>query len=205
MRHLAATLILISSLTANAGGINMEDPRRALGREDDVRVDAQLVQDTLTPGVPVAVMYQIQNLTAAPVAVADKVSSASYDSETLTITLSVGSEVPPQTMPHVTVIAPGEKKIFRAAATPSMNAAAMRASIHGVPRYVQVRVSILRDLTPFRTLIDQQAKGPQPLPDALFDPWFESNDTIILNSLPVQFKPAGANKGWDAEDQRGTF
>src|SRR5258705_10808388 len=103
MRTLAATFLVISSITANAAGVNMDDPARALGREDDIRVDAQLVQDTLAPGVPVAVTYQIQNLTETAVAVADKVSSATYDSDTRTIMVTIGSEVPQQTMPHVVV------------------------------------------------------------------------------------------------------
>jgi hypothetical protein len=205
---LFATITLIHTAAAYADAINMDDPRRALGREDDVRVDAQLGQDTIVPGVPVAVVYQIQNLSDMPVAIADKVASASYDNDTRTITLSVGSEVPEQTMPHVVIIAPGEKRVFHAAATPSLTAAATRARFGGVPRYVQVKVSILRDLAPFRALIDKQAQGPQPLSDALFDQWFESNDTILLNTVPVQFKPNGGS-GVDAENRdassRGTF
>ncbi|HKR66598.1 MAG TPA: hypothetical protein VJZ00_22920, partial [Thermoanaerobaculia bacterium] len=145
--------------------------------------------------------------TANAIAIADKTASASYDNDSRTITITVGAEVPDVTMPHVVVIPPGEKKILRAAATASLTAAATRTSFGGAPRYVQVKVSFLRDLTPFRALIDKQAQGPQPLPDALFDPWFESNDTILLNAIPVQFKPNGGIKGWTAEDRdaRGTF
>jgi hypothetical protein len=193
-----AEIILIQS-AAHADGVDMNDPRRALGREDDVRIDAQLVQDTVAPGVPVGVIYQIQNFTATPIAVADKVSSASYDSETRTITVSFGSEVPDENLPHMVVIAPGEKKVFRAAATPTLGAAVSRARIGGAPRYVQVKVSILRDLTPFRPLIDKQTAGPQPLADALFDAWLESNDTILLNSVPVQFRAGREEGSFDAE------
>lgn len=202
--RILATLFLISSTTLNAGSINMDDPRRAVGREDDVRVDAQLAQDTVAPGRAVGITYQIRNLATAPVAIADKVASASYDSETRTITFIVGSEVPEQMMPHLAVIAPGETKILHASAVPALNAAAHGASPGGTPRYVQVKVSILRDLAPFRALIDQQAKGPQPLSDELFDQWFESNDTILLNALPVQFKSRVRDSEFSAEN-RGTF
>src|SRR6266508_2349337 len=77
-----------------AAHIDMNDPRRALGREDDIRVDAQLVQDTVSSGSPVGVTYRIENLTPEPVAVADKVCDVSYDVESRTITVAVGSEVP---------------------------------------------------------------------------------------------------------------
>ena len=190
--------ILLSQTAAHADGIDMNDPRRALGREDDVRVDARLLQESVVPGVPIGVIYQIQNFTETPVAVADKVSSASYDGETRTITITLGSEVPEQNLPHLVVIAPGEKKILHAAALPSLTAAASRASVGGAPRFVQLKVAILRDVTPFRALIDRQGPGPQPLADALFDTWLESNDTILLNSVPVQFS-ARAGNSFDVE------
>jgi hypothetical protein len=196
----SAPVLLLSltlSLAAQGASINMDDPRRALGREDDVRVDAQLTTDTVAPGTPVAVTFQIQNLTREQIAIADKVASASYDPETRTITITIGSEVPQENMPLVTVIKPNEKRVLRAAATPVFTAAATRARLGATPRYVQVKVSILRDLAPFRALIDMQAKGPQRLSDELFELWFESNDTILLNSVPVTFR-AGGNR-WDAE------
>jgi len=205
----SAPLLLLSltlSLSAAGASINMDDPRRALGREDDVRVDAQLVTDTVAAGTPVAVTFQIQNLTREQIAIADKVASASYDPETRTITITIGSEVPQENMPSVTVINPNEKRVLRASATPVFTAAATRARLGATPRYVQVRVSILRDLAPFRALIDMQAQGPQRLSDELFELWFESNDTILLNSVPVTFR-AGGNR-WDAEHadaSRGSY
>lgn len=195
---LALVVVILTSASAEGDSIDMDDPRRSLGREGDVRVDAQLVTDTVAPGVPVGVTLQIQNMTREQIAIAGKVASASYDPETRTITLVIGSEVPQENMPHLIVIAPNEKRILRASATPALNAAAMRASVAATPRYVQVKVSILRDLAPFQALIDRQAQGPQPLPDELFELWFESNDTILLNSVPVMFK-SGRNQ-WAAEN-----
>jgi hypothetical protein len=197
-KPLLLLLFITLATTAHAASIDMDDPRRALGREDDVRIDAQLVNDTLTPGGPIAVKFQIQNLTAQPIAIADKLATASYDTDTRTVTLSIGSETPQEMMPHVVIIAPQEKKILQASAVPSLNAAAMRTRLGGTPRYVQLKVSILRDLAPFRALIEKQAQGAQPLPDALFDQWFESNDTIALNSVPVDFRERTGNR-WDAD------
>ena len=75
-------------------------------------------------------------------------------------------------------------------ATPSLNAAAVHAGMASTPRLVQVKVTILRDLTPFAPLLTQQQNGRiARLPDELFDKWFESTGTIMLNTLPVQYSP----------------
>jgi hypothetical protein len=204
---LLAAIILIHAAAASAGSIDMDDPRRVVGKEDDVRVDAQLLQDTVAPGSPIGVTYQIQNLSAVPVAVADRVTTASYDIDSRTITVAIGAEVPQDgRMPHVITIAPGEKKLFRTGATPALAGATIRATL-AAPRFVQVKVSILRDLTPFTQLIAAQPAAPHAtgalLPDALFDQWFESNDTIFLNSVPVRYSPrTGNNGGFVGADHR---
>lgn len=203
---LIAALTLLHAAAATAGGnIDMDDPRRVVGREDDVRIDAQLIQDTVSPGTPIGVTYQIQNFTTTPVAVADKITDATYDSETMTITLAIGAEVPPDgKMPQLVSIAPGEKKVFRAGATPSINSAAIRAALERVPRFVQVKVSILRDLTPYDALIAAQPRGGQTLTDEQFDKWFESNDSIFLNAVPVRFSPRGSSSNFTAADKRSS-
>jgi hypothetical protein len=201
--QLAAAALAAIALTANAATIDMDDPLRSVGRENDVRVDAQLLTDTVSPGSPVAITWQIQNFSDMSIGVATRVVDASYDEDSRTITLTVGSEVPEDgKMPAVVLVAPGEKKVFRAAATPAITPAATRPG-GNAPRYVQVKVSILRDLAPFLTLIEQQtpAAKPQTLSDALFEQWFESTDTIFLNTLPVQWS-ARPSKIIDVE-QRG--
>jgi hypothetical protein len=198
---LIAAIVLLPS--AFADSIDMDDPRRTVGREDNIRVDAQLVQDTVSPGSPIGITYQIENASSAPVAVADKVSDASYDSDSRTITVSIGSEVPGDgKMPHVVTVAPGEKKIFRTGVTPSLGAAASRSSL-APPRYVQIKVSILRNLVPFAQLIARQTGTAQALPDDLYDRWFESNDTIFLNAVPVRFAARRNPGGFAGADQRG--
>lgn len=196
MKHYSFSFTLpfvFAAATLNADGIDMDDPRRALGREGDVRIDAQLVRDTVTPGVAIGITYQIHNLSDSSVAVAAKVADASYDEESRTITLAVGTEVPPDTMPQMTVIAPGEKKVLQAGATPSLRASAVRTAFASIPRYVQVKVAILRDLRPFAKLIEtQDGRTKHRLSDELFDQWFESNDTIFLNAVPVRYAPVNA-------------
>lgn len=204
LRTSVAILTLLGAAAVSAAGIDMNDPRRSLGREGDVRVDAQLVRDTVTPGAPVGITYQIQNLSASPVAIASKVVDASYDEDSRTITLAVGSEVPPDgNMPQMVVIRPGEKKILQAGATPQLRAASARSLFKAAPRYVQVKVAILRNLVPFAQLIEKQdGRTRQRLPDELFDQWFESNDTIYLNAVPVHFTPP---TDADADRRAGGF
>ena len=202
----AAAIATLLVTAAHAASIDMNDPRRSVGREDDVRIDAQLITDTVSAGSPVGVTWQIQNFTDAAVAVATRVVAASYDEDSRTITLAIGSEVPQDgNMPAMVLVAPGEKKVFRASATPAMNAATAR-TLGGVPRYVQVKVSILRDLEPFIALIRSQVPNakPQQLSDELFERWFESTDTIFLNSLPVQWS-AKAQKVIDVEQRSARF
>lgn len=189
---LITSIALLPAAAATAAGIDMNDPRRALGHEGDVRIDAQLVRDTVSPGAPIGVTYQIQNFSDSTVAIAAKMSDASYDEDTRTITLALGSEVPPDgNMPHMVVIQPGEKKLLQASATPKLQAAALRAAFAALPRYVQVKVAIMRDIQPFVALIEEQdGRTKRRLSDELFEKWFECNDTIFLNSVPVHFVPS---------------
>src|ERR1043166_6691556 len=109
---------ILLAAVANAAHVDMNDPRRALGREDNIRIDAELLRDSLSPSAALSVTYQIQHLTAKTIAIADKISDVSFDPETATVTFSIGAEVPAgTTMPHVVVILPGEKRALRAGAT----------------------------------------------------------------------------------------
>jgi hypothetical protein len=168
----------------------MKDPRRAVALEDKLRIDAQLVQDTIGSGGQVNVTYQIENLANVPVAFADRLADTSYDPDSRTVTFTVGSEIPDgKTVPHLTVIMPGEKRTFTAAANVHVVLPATRSPFIAYPRYVQVKVNVLRDLTPFDDVLkQQQASTAAPLSDAVFDTWIENNDAIFLNAVPVRWK-----------------
>ncbi len=63
-----------------------------------------------------------------------------------------------------------------------------------VPKYVQITVNFLRDVNPFKELIARQVATPSPaisLSDKQFDQWLQSNDSVILNSLPVAWNSSG--------------
>jgi hypothetical protein len=204
-----AVLLLVSS-TAHAAGVDFKDPRRALGREDNIRVDAQMLQDTISPGTAISVTYQIENLSEAPIAIADKVADATFDPDSQTITLSIGAEIPPgAAMPHLATIAPGQTRTFRIGAAPQMVVANSKSPWAHVPRFVQIIVNVLRDLGPFTNLLAQQAKSTTPpqLPNGLFDTWVASVSSVELNVLPVRWSDVRRGAVATAETSRsnGSF
>src|SRR5438105_3964816 len=102
---------------AFAARVDLKNPRTALGREDNIRVDAELAQENISSNAPLNVTFQVENLTQFPIALADKVSDATYDDDSRTITLALGAEIPTgSAMPHLVVIAAGEKRVFRSGA-----------------------------------------------------------------------------------------
>jgi hypothetical protein len=201
-KFLAVTsLYLLGSLSALAARVDMNDPRRALAREDDVRIDAQLQQQVLFSGSPLTITYQIQNLSPMAVAVADRTTDIDYDPDTSTIVFSIGAEVPEgATMPHLVVIRSGEKHVFSAGGVVHIATPHVRTPWTLVPRYVQVKVVILRNLTQFASLIETQMKTSvqPPLPNEMFDPWVEGSDAVFLNPIPVYWNVA-PSRGVTAE------
>ena len=189
------TFLLIAASTffytaAYAARVDMNDPRRALATDDDLRIDAQLSDDTIGSGSTVNVTYQVQNDSQRPVAIANKIIDSSYDPESLTVTVSIGSEIPNgPTMPRLCVVKAGEKRTFSTAVPVHVVMPATRSPFLAYPRYVQVKVIVLRDIAPFSDLIARQHDTVQPpLPDALFETWVQNNDAIFLNAIPVHWK-----------------
>jgi hypothetical protein len=193
----AVAAILIGAATATAARVDFRDPRRALGREGDIRVDAELSQDSVSPNAPVNVTYQIENLSRSTVAVADKIVDATFDSDARIITLSIGAEVPPgANMPHLAIIHPGQKRVFTGGAILHIVIPSVRTPWTAVPRYVQIQVTLLRDVTPFVKQIELQNRAAVvPLPNDMFDRWVENSESVLLNTIPVY---------WKNETRRGT-
>ena len=202
----AVAVSLMGAALGAAAHVDFKDPRRALGREGDIRVDAELAQDAVSPNAPITVTYQIQNLTKAVVAVADKITDTDFDLDSLTVTLAIGAEIPPGTqMPHLVTISPGEKRVVTAGALLHVAVPNVRTRWTAVPRYVQVKVTVLRDVAPFATLIEQQTKGAAvALPNSMFDRWVEASDSIVLNAIPVYWKGDGVRGTAESDRPAGT-
>jgi hypothetical protein len=201
----AVVVVVLTASEAVAAGVDFKDPRRALGREDDIRVDAQLAQDTVSSSSPVGITYQIQNLTNSPIAVADRVCNSSFDADTQTITITIGAEIPQGTaMPHLVLIAPGQTRSLRTSAMVQFAIPNAHSPWAPVPRYVQITVNVLRDLAPFAKLIDMQSHAAVvPLPNDLFDQWVDSISSVALNTLPVRWTNSPRAGTAEASQARG--
>jgi hypothetical protein len=76
-----------------------------------------------------------------------------------------------------------------------------------VPQAVQIKVNLLKDLTPFLSLIAQQtATTTPPLPNDLFDKWVDAVDAVFLNPIPVRWNGSAGDplRAVDASTQSPT-
>src|SRR5689334_1098094 len=95
----------------------MKEPRRVVGTDNDVRIDAEVFGDTLTPNVNIPIRYDITNNRSNTILVADLLLNATYDPGTFTVTVDIGSEIPGQQyLPRLIAIPSGGKKSFNASA-----------------------------------------------------------------------------------------
>ena len=187
------SLLLIALVTAACATprIDMNEPRRVVGTENDVRVDAEIEGDRLTGSMTLPFRYEITNLRPDPIAVADLVPEASYDAETQTVTVGVGSEVPGnQLLPKLITIAPGEKKSFATTARIRL-LMPPPGSIHArYPNALRIKVNFLGgDLKPFAKLVEMKEKAlvDPALADSLFSKWVEGTEVVYTNAVPMSW------------------
>lgn len=190
-----ALFLLLPLLTActSTQQVNMDEPRRVLGTTDAVRIDAEVRQEELRPGGSIPITYEITNQRPTVIAIADIVPDSSYDPETRTVTVSIGSEVPGETLlPRLISIRPGEKKAFTIIAPVRVAMPAVSsesANRMRVPNALRIRVNFLGETGPFSELIDINEKAVQnpELADKLFPLWLEHNEVLTTGSLPMRW------------------
>lgn len=169
-----------------------------LGREENVRVDAQVFSDRLSSSSTVRVIYEIFNERPVPIALAELNPDASYDPETREITVTLGTEVPGnEFLPRLVKIAPGEKKAF----TVGVRMPIVQSSftpLAAVPRFLRVKLHFLGEVAPFETLIGipERAIHDRRLADQLFTTWVESTESVVTNAIPIEW--VTATSGFDA-------
>lgn len=189
-----STLFLVITLVASAthaARVDMNDPRRAVGTDDGVRVDAQLASEFVSAQSLLGVTYQIQNLSPNTIAIADRACEASFDTDSSIVTLSVGAEVPGRgEMPRLVLIHSGERKTFSAGAVVRWSFRAQRIAR---PALVQIKVNVLRDATPFVAFAEHQK-----LSDEAFDQWLRLNQSIELNAIPIRYRAVEDTRAADA-------
>ena len=169
--------------------VDMSEPRRVVGTESDVRVDAEVYGDRLGPSVTFPLKYDITNNRQTTILVADLIPESTYDPDTHMVTISIGAEIPgEQFLPRLIPIRPGERKSFSTAAHVVIVA---NTASPWVPRpnALRLKINFLGDPKPFEKLISipERSVHDPVLAAQLFPKWVEGNETVFTNSLPMRW------------------
>src|SRR5216684_52359 len=89
-----AVALTLWSCASSSPTVDLNESRRVVGTDNDVRVDAEVWGDRLASSIAVPIKYDITNLRSGSIAVAELIPITSYDPETQIVTVSIGSEVP---------------------------------------------------------------------------------------------------------------
>src|SRR5689334_6786965 len=99
------------------GSINMKEPRRMVGTENNVRVDAEIYGEDMIQGSSISIKYEITNQRSTPILIADLVAQSNYDPDTRIVTIDIGSEIPgAELLPRLIAIPSGERRTFNTGA-----------------------------------------------------------------------------------------
>jgi hypothetical protein len=186
--------------------VDMAEPRRIVGTENSVRVDAQVSADQVAPGSYIPITYEITNQRETAIAVAELLPETTYDPESRMFTVNIGSEVPGNEMlPRLVSIAPGEKKSFSAMARVIYIRTPRQADpqLGSEAAEFRLKVNFLGDTEPFRALIGikEVAVTDPKLADILFPLWLERNEVVYTNAIPMRWTTRTRDFG-DASERR---
>lgn len=170
--------------------VNQTEIRRVVGTENDVRVDGEITGDMLQRSMTLPLKYDITNGRSVPIAVADIVPNTTYDADTGTVSIEIGTEVPGNMfLPRLIAIAPGEKKTFATVARVNLMIPTETVPTARKPSAIQLKIHFLGDTQTFSQLIGITEKGvyDPKLADELFPKWVERNETVFTNTLPMRW------------------
>ena len=203
----SAVLLLLFTTACATTAVDMSEPRRIVGTENSVRVDAQVTGEHVSPGAHIPITYEVTNQRASAIAIAELIPETTYDADTQTFTVSIGAEVPGNTMlPRLITIEPGQKKSFTTKARVVFASAAQTdPSMRRVaPASFRLKLNFLGDTEPFRALIGikEVAVADPKLADTLFPLWLERNEVVYTNAIPMRWAPR-TRESIGAPEQRG--
>ncbi len=188
-RNLAVLTLLLAACASTP--VDMNEPRRVVGTESSVRIDAEIMGEEIRAGAPVGISYDITNQRDTAIAVADVIPLTSYDPETQTITVDIGAEVPGEaTLPRLITIAPGQKRSFSTAARMSLVVPAQSSNPRArTPTALRLKVNFLGDTAPFADLLDipERIVADSKRADELFPLWLERNEVVYTNTVPMRW------------------
>jgi hypothetical protein len=191
-------LVLVAACASAPQPVDVTEARRALGTENDVRLDVEIYSDSLTTNSSLPMKYDITNHRKQTILVADLIPIANYDPETQTVTVTLGSEIPGENfLPRLIAVRPEERKSFSTAAHVSI-AANPGTPWAPRPNGVRIRLNFLDDTTTFAKLVDipEKAVYDPKLASELFQKWVENNESVVTNTLPMRW--AGGSMAMDS-------
>lgn len=188
-RHAALSLCALFLVGCATTAVDLDEPRRILGTEGDVRVDAQVFAEKVGTGSSVRVVWEVENQRRDPIAVADILPTVSYEPTDRTIVVNVGSEVPGnELLPRLIRIEPGERKTFEGLANIALRMPAP-GPLAATPRLLALKLNFLSNVAPFQALvgIPEVAVRDPKRADDLFTTWVEANETVRTNAIPIEW------------------
>jgi len=188
-RYPPLLLLFVGIACSSTKPVDMKEPRRVVGTESDVRIDAEIYGDRLGPNITLPLKYDVTNHRNTTILIADLIPDATYDQETHTVTISIGSEIPgEQFLPRLIPIRPGERKSFTTAAHVVI-VANPGSPWTPRPNALRLKMNFLGDPSPFEKLIaiPEKALHDPVLAAQLFPKWVEGNETVFTNALPMRW------------------
>ena len=176
-----AAVLLTVSCASSAPTVDPESSLRVVGTENDVRIDAQILSNSIGPSSLVTFVYEIRNLREDPIIFAEVDPSVEYVPSTATFTVGLGAEIPLDgALTKMTRIESGESRVFKVAARVAIPPAAARFAR---PRFLQVRLNYLDFVEPFEPYIE----APAAADEILFASWISHMAAIVTNALPIRW------------------
>jgi hypothetical protein len=189
---LCATMLSMACASTSTPSVDPSESFRVVGRENDVRIDAQLHTRQIGPSSPVSLVYEVRNLSSHPIMFAPIEPTVAYHADSRTITVGLGAEIPVvEALPAMVSLAPGETRSFTAGAALKLAVPNAIRSAH--PRFIQVRFNYLRDPAGIEGWIDSSTVASEP-GEGLFRTWVEHIASVVTNALPIR---------WGGRDQTG--
>ncbi|HVS32625.1 MAG TPA: hypothetical protein VMS98_14365 [Thermoanaerobaculia bacterium] len=190
MRKLTLLGVALVAGCASSSTVDLNEARRVVGTENSVRIDAQIFSERLSTNTRIRLTYDISNERSSPIAIADIIPETSYDADTQTVTIAIGSEVPGiQLLPRLLTIGPGEKKSFSTVARVNIVMARTATPLSRFPNALRLKMHFLNETEQFQQLIaiPERAIHDPKLADELFPKWLEKNETVYTNTLPMRW------------------
>lgn len=188
---LRGSALLLVLAACESTDVDMAEPRRVVGTENAVRVDAQVIGEEVRSGSHIPITYVITNQRPTPIAIADLIPETTFDEESYTFTVNIGAEIPGNALlPRLVTVAPGEKKTFSTKARMQFirKPQSLDPRTHRQAAF-RIKVNFLGDTAPFRQLLDikENAVADPKLADALFPVWLEKNEVVYTNAIPMKW------------------